>query len=73
MPALKILVIPGSIRTGSINARLAAVAVKELALLDVDVSPISLGDYPLPIYDGDLEAKSGVPANAVNRVVEVLS
>jgi NAD(P)H-dependent FMN reductase len=24
MPALKILVIPGSIRTGSINARLAA-------------------------------------------------
>ena len=66
MPALKILVIPGSIRTGSINARLAAVAVKELALLDVDVSLISLGDYPLPIYDGDLEAKSGVPANAVN-------
>ena len=66
MPALKILVIPGSIRTGSINARLAAVAVEELALLDVDVSLISLGDYPLPIYDGDLEAKSGVPANAVN-------
>jgi NAD(P)H-dependent FMN reductase len=66
MPALKILVIPGSIRTGSINARLAAVAVKELALLDVDVTLISLGDYPLPIYDGDLEAKSGVPANAVN-------
>ena len=66
MAALKILVIPGSLRTGSINARLAAVAVKELALLDVDVTQISLADYPLPIYDGDLEAKSGVPANAVN-------
>lgn len=66
MAALKILVIPGSLRTGSINARLAAVAVKELALLDVDVTLISLADYPLPIYDGDLEAKSGVPANAVN-------
>lgn len=66
MAALKILVIPGSLRTGSINARLAAVAAKELVLLDVDVTLISLADYPLPIYDGDLEAKSGVPANAVN-------
>ncbi|RTL53902.1 MAG: NADPH-dependent oxidoreductase [Bradyrhizobiaceae bacterium] len=66
MAALKILVIPGSVRTGSLNARLAAVAVKELALLDVDVTQISLGDFPLPIYDGDLEAKSGVPGNAVD-------
>ncbi|MBR2118292.1 MAG: NAD(P)H-dependent oxidoreductase [Pseudomonadota bacterium] len=66
MAALKILVIPGSLRTGSFNARLAAVVVKELALLDVDVTLISLADYPLPIYDGDLEVKSGVPANAVN-------
>jgi NAD(P)H-dependent FMN reductase len=66
MPALKILVIPGSLRTGSLNARLAAAAVKELALLDVDVTRISLADFPLPIYDGDVEAKSGVPANAVS-------
>jgi chromate reductase len=66
MAALKILVIPGSLRTGSFNARLAAVVVKELALFDVDVTLISLADYPLPIYDGDLEVKSGVPANAVN-------
>jgi chromate reductase, NAD(P)H dehydrogenase (quinone) len=66
MAALKILVIPGSLRTGSFNARLAAVVVRELALLDIEVTLISLADYPLPIYDGDLEAKSGVPANAVN-------
>lgn len=66
MAALKILVIPGSIRIGSLNERLAAVAVKELALLDVDVTLISLGDFPLPIYDGDFESKSGVPKNAVD-------
>jgi NAD(P)H-dependent FMN reductase len=66
MAALKILIIPGSLRTGSFNARLAAVAAKELALLDVNVTLISLADYPLPIYDGDLEAKSGMPANAAN-------
>ncbi len=38
MPAPKILVIPGSLRTGSYNARLAALATKELALADADVS-----------------------------------
>ena len=41
------------------NARLAALAAKELALADADVTRISLADYPLPIYDADLEAKSG--------------
>ena len=66
MPAIKILVIPGSLRTGSLNARLAAAAVDGLARLDVDVTKISLGDFPLPIYDGDLESASGVPKQAVN-------
>jgi NAD(P)H-dependent FMN reductase len=66
MSALKILVIPGSLRTGSLNARLAAVAAHELAQSGADVTRISLADYPLPIYDGDLQAKSGVPKHAVN-------
>jgi chromate reductase len=66
MSALKILVVPGSLRTGSLNARLAAAAVHEFALAGVEVTRISLGDFPLPIYDGDLQTKSGVPKNAVN-------
>jgi chromate reductase len=61
----KILVFAGSIRTASFNARLAALAVKELALLNVDVTRISLIDYPLPLYDGDAEAAAGPPQNAV--------
>ncbi|MDQ2079279.1 NAD(P)H-dependent oxidoreductase [Xanthobacteraceae bacterium Astr-EGSB] len=65
MAAPKILVFAGSIRTGSFNARLAALAVKELALADVDVTRISLVDYPLPLYDADLEKASGAPENAV--------
>ena len=64
MPVPKILVFAGSIRTGSYNARLAALAVKELALTGAEVTRISLEDYPLPIYDGDLEAESGAPSNA---------
>jgi NAD(P)H-dependent FMN reductase len=61
----KILVFAGSIRTGSFNAKLAALAARELALLDVDVTRISLVDYPMPIYDGNQEAQSGPPDNAV--------
>jgi len=62
---VKILVTAGSIRTGSFNARLAAAATKELSLLDAEVTRVSLADYPMPIYDGDLEAKSGPPENAI--------
>jgi len=66
MAALKILVIPGSLRSGSHNVKLAAVAAYEFARADAEVTRISLGDFPLPIYDGDLQARSGVPKNAVN-------
>jgi NAD(P)H-dependent FMN reductase len=61
----KILVIPGSLRTGSHNARLAALATKELALAEAEVTRISLADYPLPLFDADLVAESGLPAAAV--------
>jgi chromate reductase, NAD(P)H dehydrogenase (quinone) len=66
MSALKILVIPGSLRTGSLNARLAAAATYQFAQTGADVTRISLADFPLPIYDGDLQSKSGVPKNAIN-------
>ena len=66
MAALKILVIPGSLRTGSLNAKLAATIALELVQAGAEVTRISLSDFPLPIYDGDLQAKSGIPKNALN-------
>ena len=36
-----------------------------MTLADADVTRISLADYPLPLYDADLAAKSGPPLNAV--------
>jgi len=66
MSALKILVIPGSLRSGSLNAKLAAAAAYEFAQAGVEVTRISLGDFPLPIYDGDLQTRSGVPKHAIN-------
>ena len=64
MSAPKILVMPGSLRTGSHNARLAALAAKELTLLDAEVTRISLEDYELPLFDADL-AGSALPPAAV--------
>jgi chromate reductase len=63
MSSPRILVIPGSLRAGSYNVRLAALATKELTIAEADVTRISLADYPLPIYDADT-AKSGPPLNA---------
>ena len=65
MPTPKILVLPGSTRAGSHNVRLAALAAKELTLLDADVTRISLADYQLPLYEAELEAKAGAPFNAI--------
>ncbi len=65
MSTPKILVIPGSLRSGSHNVRLAALATKELMQAEADVTRISLADYPLPIYDADLAQEKGPPAKAV--------
>jgi chromate reductase, NAD(P)H dehydrogenase (quinone) len=65
MPTPKILIIPSSLRTGSHNARLAALAAKELILAEGEVTRISLEDYPLPLFDADLAAASGMPASAL--------
>ena len=69
---MKILVIPGSLRAKSYNVRLAALAAKELTLADAEVTRISLGDYPLPLYDADLSQESGPPEHAV-RLKQLMS
>lgn len=60
----KILAFAGSTRGGSYNAQLAALVARSLATRDVDVTLISLADYPMPLYNGDLEAAEGVPEAA---------
>ena len=65
MPIPKILVFSSSNRTGSYNTKLAALAAKELTLIDADVTRISLADFSMPLYDPDLDARTGQPANAL--------
>ena len=65
MLAPKILVMAGSLRAGSFNARLAALAAKEFARAEADVSRISFADYPLPLFDADLLGGGGMPGKVL--------
>src|SRR5439155_5366535 len=56
----------GSTRTGSFNKKLIKIAVKGARDAGADVTLIDLRDYPLPVYDCDLEERDGLPENAKN-------
>jgi NAD(P)H-dependent FMN reductase len=60
----KILVFAGSIRTGALSGKLAAHVARELSLMNAASTLISLSDYEMPIYNGDLEKDEGAPENA---------
>jgi chromate reductase, NAD(P)H dehydrogenase (quinone) len=62
--APKILAFAGSTRSASFNKRLVGYAAARAREHGGDVTLIDLRDYPLPLYDGDLEEAEGPPANA---------
>lgn len=61
----KILALAGSTRSGSFNKKLLAVAVRAAEETGIAVTVIDLRDYPMPLYDGDLEKEKGIPENAM--------
>lgn len=63
-PQPKILTFSGSSRTPSFNKLLARQAAEFAKSAGAEVTFIDLRDFPMPIYDGDLEAASGLPENA---------
>jgi len=71
MQGIRLLVIPGSQRNGSLNKRLASVAVKLATNAGATVDEMDLRELQLPVYDGDIEAASGVPPSAL-RLLEAI-
>ncbi len=61
----KILVFAGSLRQDSYNKKLAKVAMRAAENAGAEVTYIDLNDYPLPIYQAEIEEKDGLPANAL--------
>lgn len=58
----RILAVSGSGRQGSLNSMSLAVACEGIKAAGGDVTLLDLNHYPIPIYNGDLEAAQGLPS-----------
>lgn len=65
MPSTKLLCFAGSTRSGSFNRKLVRAAMLTAQKNGVEADLLELSDYPMPLYNGDLEKNEGPPENAV--------
>jgi NAD(P)H-dependent FMN reductase len=61
---VRLLFFAGSTRRGSYNKRLARLAQRIASANGVEGVSVDLTDYPMPLYNGDLEAEQGPPLKA---------
>jgi chromate reductase len=61
---VRLLFFAGSTRAGSYNKKLARLGQKIAQANGIEAVFVDLSDYPMPIYNGDLEAKDGPPQKA---------
>lgn len=61
---VRLLCFAGSTRAGSYNKKLARLAQHVASANGVEAVFVDLSDYPMPIYNGDLEAEEGPPQKA---------
>src|SRR5271157_4556250 len=59
----RILAFAGSLRRESFNKKLVPIAAKGARDAGAEVTLIGLEDFPLPLFDQDLEARQGMPEN----------
>ncbi len=57
--AVRILALAGSVRADSFNKRLVRIAAEGAREAGAEVTLVDLKDFPLPLFDEDLEAAQG--------------
>jgi chromate reductase, NAD(P)H dehydrogenase (quinone) len=60
----KILAFSGSARKESFNQKLVNIAARGARQAGAEVTVINLGDFPMPIFNEDLESAEGMPEGA---------
>jgi NAD(P)H-dependent FMN reductase len=65
MTVPRILAFAGSLRKDSYNKKLVQIAAQGARSAGADVTYLDLKDYPLPVYDADIEAATGIPENGL--------
>ena len=63
-PKPRVLVLAASLRAGSLNTKLAALAARVAEQAGAVVRLAAMRDFDVPSYDGDAEAHAGVPEGA---------
>lgn len=63
--SVKVLCFAGANRAASYNKQLVCAAHAAVVAAGAEATLLDLRDYPLPLYDGDLEVAEGVPENAL--------
>jgi len=62
---LRVLVFGASLRTDSVNARLASLVARLVADAGATADLASMADFEMPLYSGDAEAAQGPPRGAL--------
>lgn len=65
MSDARILALAGSSRKDSFNRKLVEIAAEGARDAGADVTVLDLKEFPLPLFDEDLEREEGTPDNAV--------
>jgi chromate reductase, NAD(P)H dehydrogenase (quinone) len=59
--SVRVLAFAGSTREGSFNKKLLGIAIAAARDAGAEVTRVELKELALPLYDGDLETKEGLP------------
>jgi NAD(P)H-dependent FMN reductase len=70
MSTPRILAFGGSLRRDSFNQKLVAIAAEGAREAGAEVTLIALRDFPMPLFDQDVEAETGKP-DAAKRLKEL--
>ncbi|WP_439542434.1 NADPH-dependent FMN reductase [Hyphomicrobium sp.] len=65
LSSTKLLFFAGSAREASFNKRIARLGAQIAEANGLAATFADLGDYPMPLYDADLQALQGIPENAL--------
>lgn len=62
---VRVLVFGGSLRAGSLNARLASLVARLARGTGAAIDEAGMREFGMPVYDGDVESAEGLPAGAI--------
>jgi NAD(P)H-dependent FMN reductase len=70
---MKLLAFAASVRQGSLNRQLLGLVVERIKTHAVEIDVAEFGDIVLPLYDGNVEATTGIPQSAATLAARIIA